>query len=144
MKTFDLMRVNLESVWNEIEENDWQDEQRIEDEDDDDDKLWLIWQKSNKKMYTIRCMSIPNLFQQESVKVLCILNCMMNKGFKYDDYLWLIWEKNNKNAFDWMHVNSEFASKEIEESELQNEKPDEQRNRKWWWWIVIDLREEQE
>jgi hypothetical protein len=42
-----------------------------------------------------------------------------------------------------MRVNSESRSNEIDESELQDEKQEEQRI--WTWWgIVIDLREEHE
>jgi hypothetical protein len=36
-------------------------------------------------------------------------------------------EEQPHNAFDSMRVNSEFVSNEIDESELQNEKQDEQR-----------------
>jgi hypothetical protein len=35
--------------------------------------------------------------------------------------------EEQENAFDSMRVNSESASKEIDESELQNEKHEEQR-----------------
>jgi hypothetical protein len=36
-------------------------------------------------------------------------------------------EKQEENAFDSMRVNSEFVSNEIDESDLQSEKHDEQR-----------------
>jgi hypothetical protein len=36
-------------------------------------------------------------------------------------------EEQEKNAFDSMRVNSESVSKEIDESDLQSEKHDEQR-----------------
>jgi hypothetical protein len=36
-------------------------------------------------------------------------------------------EEQKENAFDSMRVNSEFVSNEIDESDLQHEKHDEQR-----------------
>jgi hypothetical protein len=36
-------------------------------------------------------------------------------------------EEHAENAFDLMHVNSDFVSNEIDESDLQNEKQYEQR-----------------
>jgi hypothetical protein len=60
-----------------------------------DEELWSIREKNNMQMLSIRCVSIPNLFQMKSMKVNCILKSIPNKGFEHDEELWSIWEKNN-------------------------------------------------
>jgi hypothetical protein len=60
------------------------------------------------------------------MKVICHLKSILNKEFEYDEES-MDGREDPENAFDLMHVNSESVSNEIDKSDAQHAKHEEQR-----------------